>query len=427
MRQLCFCLVMLCGCVLQLQAQLTLDYCLAKAEENYPVIKKYDLVERTSAIELSDINKTWLPQASVYAQGTVQNVVPQFPDALSGILDKLGQDLPGLGKVQYKVGVDLNQTVWDGGVSKSQRESVRARDAERRASLDVEMYAIRGRVENLYFGLLLIGEQMEQTRATLHLLDSNLEQMKAMQRHGVAMQSDVDMLEAQKLTVERQLKSAEGSEGQYRRMLEVFIGEPLAGRTLLRPSAEMPRELTSERPELHLLDARTDFNNARRSAIEASLMPKIGLFAQAYYGYPGFDYFAAMRTRDMSFNVMAGVKVSWNISSLYTRRNNISRITLSNQEVEADRDKFLFETDVTTAGQLAEIESMHKVMADDSRIATLRANVRQAAESQLRNGVIDSTALLAKITDENQANLTATYHEIELLRLIYQLKNTLNR
>ncbi len=427
MRQLCFCLVMLCGCVLQAQEQLTLDYCLAKAEENYPVIKKYDLVERTSAIELSDINKTWLPQASVYAQGTVQNVVPQFPDALSGMLDKLGQDLPGLGKVQYKVGVDLNQTVWDGGVSKSQRESVRARDAERRASLDVEMYAIRGRVENLYFGLLLIGEQMQQTRTTLHLLDSNLEQMKAMQRHGVAMQSDVDMLEAQKLTVERQLKSAEGSEGQYRRMLEVFIGEPLAGRTLQRPSAEMPRELTSERPELHLLDARTDFNNARSSAIEASLMPKIGLFAQAYYGYPGFDYFAAMRTRDMSFNVMAGVKVSWNISSLYTRRNNILRITLSNQEVEADRDKFLFETGVTTAGQLAEIESMRKVMADDSRIATLRANVRQAAESQLRNGVIDSTALLAKITDENQANLTATYHEIELLRLIYQLKNTLNR
>lgn len=156
-------------------------------------------------------------------------------------------------------------------------------------------------------------------------------------------------------------------------------------------------------------------------------MPRVGLFAQAYYGYPGFNYFESMRNRRLSVNLMAGVKVSWNLGALYTRRNDTNRISLSNRSIEADRDRFIFDTHLTTARQKTDIETMREVMADDSRIVALRANVRKAAESQLRNGVIDATGLLTKITDENQAKLTASYHEIQLLHLIYQLKNSLNR
>ena len=66
-------------------------------------------------------------------------------------------------------------------------------------------------------------------------------------------------------------------------------------------------------------------------------------------------------------------------------------------------------------------------MKEDSRIVELRANVRRAAEAQLENGVIDATALLSKITDENQARLASAYHEIQFIQSIYQLKYTLNR
>lgn len=410
-----------------LRAQLTLEYCLDRARENYPAIKQYGIIEKTSALDLSDINKGWLPQATLYAQGTVQNDVPAFPAALDGVLEQLGQSARGLGKVQYKVGVDLSQTVWDGGASRSQRETARARIAAEQASADVEMYAVRNRVESLFFGILLIVEQMKSIRATIELLDGNLSRMRAMLANGTAMQSDVDMIEAQKLTVEQQLATAQGSALQYRRMLEVFIGEPVEGKTLTKPEAEVPADLTSARPELRLLDARKSLNDTQLSAIKSSLMPRVGLFAQAYYGYPGFDYFAAMRSRDLSFNVMAGVKVSWSISPFYSKRNRADRIVAENSRIEVDREKFLFDTSLSSRSQLTEIETLRKVMADDSRITGLRANVRKAAESQLRNGIIDTTALLTKITDENKARLTESYHEIEMLRLIYQLKNTLNR
>ena len=426
--KLIFSVLSLSMAVMPLRAQLTLDYCIEKATENYPLIKKYGIIERTTSIELSSINKTWLPQATPYGQATVQNAVPQFPDELSDVLAQMGQQpMRGLGKAQYKAGIDVSQTIWDGGASRAQREGARAREAEQQAALDVEMYGIRDRVESLYFGILLLSEQAERTRSTMNLLDSNQKQMTSMLQNGTAMQSDVDMIEAQKLTVAQQLANAEGNIEKYRRLLEVFIGESTDGKNLERPAAVIPSDMTPARPELGLFDARIQANNSQLSAIKASLMPRIGLFAQAYYGYPGYDYFASMRSRDLSFNIMAGVKVSWSLSSFYTRNNDKRRVTMANATVDADRERFLFENRLGSAGQLAEIATMRKVMAGDSSIVRLRANVRKAAESQLRNGVIDATALLTKINDENQAQLTAVYHEIEMLRLIYQLKNTLNR
>ncbi|MDE5750856.1 MAG: TolC family protein, partial [Duncaniella sp.] len=160
---------------------------------------------------------------------------------------------------------------------------------------------------------------------------------------------------------------------------------------------------------------------------DTNLMPKIGFFAQAYYGYPGLNYFESMRTRDLSFNLLAGVKVSWNIDALYTRDNGRRRTALDAARTEADRDIFLFNSGLQTASQLENIDGLRKVMDEDARIIELRANVRRAAESQLENGVIDASALLSKISDENLARLSASLHEIQLIREIYNLKYTLNR
>ena len=191
--------------------------------------------------------------------------------------------------------------------------------------------------------------------------------------------------------------------------------------------AQMPSDLTSNRPELKLYDAQMRTNDTRLGDIRSSLMPKIGLFAQAYYGYPGMDYFKSMMSRDLTFNVLAGVKVSWNIAPLYNRKNREQKLRLANDGIAADRDVFLFNAGLKAQSQTARIGELEDVMKEDGRIVELRSNIRRAAESQLANGVIDATALLYKITDENQARLTSAYHEIQLIQSIYQLKYTLNR
>lgn len=408
-------------------AGLTIEQCMEKACDNYPMVKKYDLLASTLDIDLSDINKGWLPRIGVYGQVTAQNVVPSFPGSLSGVLQQMGQPMKGLGKLQYKAGVDVSQTIWDGGVSHVQRELRRAGTAAEQSALDVEMYAVRQRVENLYFAILLTEEQIAQNRNTMTLLDANLERLKAMLRNGTAIQSDVDMIEAQSLTVAQGIAQAESALNGYRTVLELFIGESLQGVELIRPDSVMPSELQSDRPEIRLFDTRIVAADASRRLADTALMPKVGLFAQAYYGYPGFDYFKSMITRDLSFNIMGGVKVSWNIDSFYTKRNVSRRNRLDIAGIMAEKETFLFNSDMQVASQLEKIKGIRDVMKDDSRIMALRANVRKSAESQLQNGIIDTTALLTKITDENQAALTARYHEIQLVQEIYNLKYILNR
>lgn len=410
-----------------LTAQVTLEECVGMARENYPLIRKYNLLQQTEEIELSDINKGWLPQIGVYGQGTFQNVVPGFPDALSGILDRLGAQVKGLGKFQYKSGVEISQTIWDGGESKSRREVTRTTDDQRKAFLDVELYSVRERVENLFFSILLIEEQIKQSEQMQTLLQSNLSRMKVMKENGTAMQCDVDMMEAQYLTVTQQIVMAKGNSQAYRRMLGVFTGTDMEGELLEKPSGVIPADMNVNRPELSLLDARRQANEALEGTVRASLMPRIGFFAQGYYGYPGLDYFKSMMNREMSLNLLAGIKVSWNIGSLYTRDNRLRELRLSADEISVDRDIFLFNTEMQTRSQLTRIRTLEDLIKEDSRIVELRGNVRKAAEAQLDNGVIDATDLLSKITDENQARLTAIYHEIQLTQTIYQLKYTLNR
>lgn len=412
---------------LGLAAQVTIEQCVNLAQENYPLIKKYDLLNSLNEINLSDINKSWLPQINVYAQGNVQNATPSFPDRLSGMLKQMGTDISGLNEWQYKIGADLNQTIWDGGSSKARREIERTQHAEKQAALDVQLYAVKERVENLFFGILLIDEQAKQIRASIDLLQDNLQKLRSMLKNGIAMQCDADMVEAQYLATSQQLIQARSMAESYRRLLEIYIGESLAGRELIMPDAVIPGDLVPNRPEQKLFNAQLLANDALRNNITSSIMPQIGLFAQAYYGYPGYDYFENMMNRNPSFNILAGVKISWNIGAFYTKKNSSQKLKLAAGEISADRETFLFNTSLETQSQVDNINELKAVIKEDGRIVELRANVRRAAESQLDNGTIDATALLTKITDEKQARLNAAYHEIQLLQSIYKLKHTVNK
>ncbi len=423
-------IALLCGCLLaglSAGAQVTLDECRRLAREHYPEIRQYDLVRRTEEYTLSNARQAWLPQLSFAAQATWQTEVPSFPNALAGMLAQQGIDMPGMNKDQYKAALELNQTLWDGGKSEADKRIARAEAAEQARSADVDLYALQGRVDNLFFGILLLDERIAQTRLTLDLLRSNLEKVRALQRNGVAMQSDADAVEAELLTVNQQLTQVTASRDSYRRMLEIFTGRPLDGEQLERPDASEPRSMESSRPELALFDATADKLTAQERLVKAATRPCFGLFAQGYYGYPGMDYFQSMMSPDWSWNAMAGVKMSWNFGAYYTRKNSLAKLRTAKEQVEVQREIFLFNTRLQTAEESGDIARLRKALADDDRIVALRRSVREAAESKLRNGVIDTDDLLRKITDEAAAATARSAREIELLKTIYELKHTINR
>lgn len=410
----------------RLDAQ-SLDECRRLAREHYPEIRQYDLISQTEQYDLSNAARAWIPQVTLSGQATWQSDVATFPDALSGMLAQQGVNIPGMHKDQYKVAVDISQTIWDGGQSKAGRAIAEAEAAEQRSRMDVNLYDLQSRVDNLYFGILLLDERAAQTEAMIGLLESNLTRMQAYGKNGVAMQADADAVEAELLTARQTLGQVTTSRASYRRMLELFIGRPLDSGTLEKPEPSEVASRVSARPELALFDAEAAKLDAQRKAVKSSLTPRFSAFAQGYYGYPGLDMFKSMVSPDWRLNAIVGVRMSWNIGAFYTKRNNLGKIDAAARRIDVQRDVFLFNTQLHTAQDDGEIARLHKAVEDDDRIVELRRSVRMAAESQLENGVIDATDLLGKITDETAAALGRSTHEIELLQAVYRLKHTLNQ
>ena len=407
-------------------AQMTLETCQELAREHYPEVKQYDLIRLTEQYDLSNAARAWLPQLSLSAQATWQNEVPEFPEALSGMLSQAGVTIPGLKKDQYKVGLELNQTIWDGGKSNADKRLARTEAAEQRAMTDVDLYTLKKRVNELYFGILLLEEKLSQTYRTIALLESNLDKMRSLVTNGTALASDADAVEAELLTVRQQATQIEASRTSYRKMLELFIGEPLQ-ENLLRPEFEEMATTELTRPELALFDARKKTLSAREALIKSSTRPKFGFFAQGYYGYPSMDYFASMMSNEWRWNLLTGIRMSWNFGAYYTKKNSLNKLRTAQQSIDLQRDVFRFETDLQISQETGDIARLRKTIADDARIVSLRQSVREAAESKLRNGIIDTNDLLQKITDEAAARSAQSVHEIELLKALYELKHTINQ
>ena len=405
----------------------TLEECCNLAREHYPEIRQYDLIAETEQYNISNAARAWIPQVVLSGQATYQSATPTYPEAFNQMIAANGLDMSGVRKDQYKVAIDVSQNIWDGGQSKANREIAKAEAAVECSRVDVSLYDLQSRIQNLYFGILLLDERVAQTETLIEVLDANLNRMCTYYKNGVAMQSDVDAVEAELLTARQTLSQVEASRASYRRMLEVFIGQLLTDKTLTRPAMVEVASRTSLRPELAMFDAQSNILSAQRNAITASVMPRFSAFAQGYYGYPGLDMFKSMVSAEWTLNAIVGVRMSWNIGAFYTKKNNLNKLDAAERQISVQRDIFLFNTQMQTTQDDGEIARLRSALEDDNRIVKLRRSVRMAAESRLENGVIDATDLLRKIADETTATLNRSTHEIELLQATYRLKTTLNQ
>ena len=418
--------------LLPLSAQ-TLEECQQAAERNYPLIRQYGLIEKTTALTVANIQKGWLPQVSALAQATYQSDVVAWPDEMRGMLGQMGLNFEGLKKDQYKIGLDVQQTVFDGGAIKSQKEIARKQGDVQTAQNEINIYNVRKRVNEMYFGLLLIDEQIKLNADLQELLMQNEKKLASMLKNGTAAESDHQNVKAEWLNVVQQATSLQSQRQALVRMLSTFCGievkeavKPNHGdRSLDTYSNAVDQGLVPViRPEMKAVDAQLRLADAQEKALDAALMPKLGVFAQGYYGYPGYNMFEDMMSRKFSWNGMIGARLTWNIGALYTRKNDKAKIQLQRETAETSRDVFLFNNNLEQIQQNENIERYKKLMADDEEIISLRSSIRKAAESKLSHGIIDVNDLVKEINNENAARVQQSVHEIEMLKEIYDQKFT---
>jgi outer membrane protein TolC len=408
------------------QAQ-TLEECQRAAEQNYPLIRQYGLIEKTTELTVANIGKGWLPQVSASAQATYQSDVVAFPDQFKQLYQQMGLDMKGLKKDQYRVGIDVSQTIYDGGAISSQKSIAREQGKVQSAQNEVNIYNVRKRVNEMYFALLLLDDQIQLNSDLQELLLGNEKKLASMVKNGTAAESDLQSVKAERLNVIQQKTNLESQKRMLQTMLSTFCGIEVNSAT--KPALMADGEgLAAEncRPELKALDAQIGLLNAQEKALNSALMPKLGVFAQGYYGYPGLNMFEDMMSRDWSLNGIIGARLTWNIGALYTRKNDKAKLQLQRDLTESNREVFLFNNRLEQIQQNEEITRYKKLMADDDEIISLRSAVRKAAESKLSHGIIDVNDLVREINAENAARVSQSMHEIEMLKEIYDNKFTTN-
>jgi len=408
--------------IINLSAQ-TLEECQRAAEQNYPLIRQYDLIEKTTNLTVANIQKGWLPQLSASAQATYQSDVVAFPDQFKQLYQQMGLDMKGLTKDQYRVGIDVNQTIYDGGAISSQKAIARGQGKVQAAQNEVNLYNVRKRVNEMYFSLLLLDEQIKLNSDLQELLLGNEKKLESMVKNGTAAESDWQSVKAERLNVIQQKTTLESQKRMLQTMLSTFCG--IEVKNPQKPSIA-ETNATNNRPEMRLFDAQLRLADAQQRALNSALMPKLGVFAQGYYGYPGLNMFEDMMRHDWSLNGLIGAKLTWNIGALYTRKNDKAKLQLQRDLTETSREVFLFNNNLEQIQQNENIARYRELMADDEEIISLRSAVRKAAESKLSHGIIDVNDLVREINQENAARVSQSMHEIEMLRQIYDNKFTTN-
>ena len=395
---------------------LTISTCYRLARQNYPLIKQRDLINKTKDYTVSNAAKGYLPALSINGQATYQSAVTNFPFKLPGLT------FPQYSRDQYKMYGELDQVIYDGGAIKNQKETAEANQVIQQQSLEVQLYALYDRVNQLFFGALMVNEQLKLNDLLRQDIQNGVDKEKAMLANGVAYRSSVDELSAQLLQAEQSRDELKATQKAYLDMLSLFINSKLDENTLLEKPIEIQPAAAENvsRPELQSFDYQKKTFDLQDKMLTTQLLPKLGLFAQGGYGRPGLNFL----NNNFSWYYIGGLKLSWNLGSLYTLKNQKQLLNIDKQSLDVQKETFLFNTSITQKQQNEDIEKYNALVKKDDAIIELRESVKKAASAQLENGVLSAHDYINQVNAEDQARQNRTLHQMQLLQAEYSYQNT---
>lgn len=427
-RIVCFLAIFLCV-GLTAPAQLTIEDCYEKARLNYPQIKLYNLLGESKEYNLQNASRGYLPQVSLAAKATYQSEVTKIPISIPGIT------IPTINKDQYQAVVEVNQVIWDGGAIQSQKKRIEADYEMEQSQYEVDMYALHERINDIFFGILVIDEQLALTHLYNEELKTHYDKVTNLMRNGTANQADLDAVSVEILNTSQRRTELEAMKRSYADMLAYFIGEPSGGESLrirkpqissytsFYDGALSGNDAWGTRPEISFYEAHIKQLEVQKEAVTAGNRPRLSAFIQGGYGNPGLN----MLRDEFRPYALGGVKLSWNFGSFYTRKNDLKKINNAIDRIELQQDVFNFNTRIKTIRQHAEIDKYFKIIKDDDDIIRLRENIKKSSEAKVENGTMSVNDLVRDITAEQTARRNKALHETEMIKAIYQLKNTLNK
>ncbi len=407
-------LLLVAGARAQSPEVLTLEKCYQLAASRYPLVRQYALIEKTREYSISNASKGSLPQLNIAGQATYQSAVTQIPISLPDL------DIPGLSKDQYKLYGEVSQPVTDLVTVRYQKELIDATTAVEQQKIEVELYKLKERINQLYFGILLIDARIVQTEILKKDIGSGIGKNRVAIANGIATRSSADALQAEWLKADQRTIELKATRKGYADMLALFIDQPVDEHTLLETPSAAPQTAEINRPELRLFDMQKLTFESQSKLIDARTLPRFSLFLQGGYGRPALN----MLSNGFDPYYIGGVRLTWNLSGYYTYRQEKQLLSLNRNALDVQKETFLFNTLLALRQQSREITKLEELIGKDRDIIALRESVKVSAQNQLEYGTATTNDYLIYINAEDQAKQDLILHQIQLLMARYDLKTT---
>jgi len=392
----------------QVPGNLSLDYCYQKAMANFPLIKQRQLLKDVSQLKIKTLDNTFLPQAFINGQATYQSDVTSLPIKLPNV------NIEGLSKDQYKVSLDLSQTIYDGGnVSKQKKlESLSIETDEQ--NLDAELYKLKDRVNQLYFGIILIQESEKQVDVIKKDIENKLAKIESGVKNGIMLESNADVLKAEIIKLDQQLIELLENKKSSFEMLAELMGESINETPVLNlpVSPEIKSLFENKRLEMKVFDLQLKKTDALKDLVSVKTMPRFSAFGQAGYGRPGLN----MLKNEFKEYYMVGAKLSWNIWDWNQNHTDRKIIDIQKDIINSQKDIFEKNLKISAEKQMGDIRKLQSLIEKDNELIELRDKIVKTYSSQLDNGVITSTEYLTEVNNQLQARLTMESHKIQLIQ-----------
>lgn len=399
--------------ILGLYSQVDLALCQQKAKSNYPLIKEYDLISKSLQYTISNANKAWLPQLNVTGiGGYLIKGLPTVTMPGSQQADKKDYIFAGIAQI--------NQNIYDGGATKAQKNIAIVSAEVDRAGIDVAFNTIKERVNQLYFGILVIDEQLIQLTILNENLNRNLNSAKLSKENGLGYQSDVDEVKAEILALEQKKIEFNYTRKGYLEMLSYIIGETLPNDVRLEKpiTIENYASLANNRAELNLFANQTKLTEAVFAIDKVSIMPKIGLLGAGVFLNPEMN----LGTAQVSSLAVVGLNMSWNTLGLYKSSNNKALEKIKKERIMNQQDAFLFTNNLQLQQASNEIEKQKAILIKDDEIVVLKEKIKKAYQLKKENALCSMNDLITAINKEGEARSNKALHNVQLLMSLYNYK-----
>lgn len=395
------------------QTRLRLADCYERAEAQHPLAGQTKLLAAQSGLQQAVTQLNFMPKLALNAQASYQTDVTK----VSITIPSLPLSFPSPSKDQYRATLDVSQLIYDGGMTKGQKAAQMAQTSVQQQQVSTQIYGIRERINQLFFNVLLMEENMQVSRLLLEDFETKLSRIQAQLRNGVGQPMAADVLRAQMISVQQRLIEQKATQKAAVQMLGELLDQDLSNVIFEKPSAlnEVPLAL-GVRPENQGFALQKQALDAQQSLVQRKNMPRLSAFVQGGYGEPGLNMF---KTGFQPWG-MFGLRLNWNFYDFGASKKEREALQIGQKLVEAQEVAFTQSLELQLIQLRNEMEKVKALIAQDKEMLTIRGRIKANVSAQLDQGVATAVDFASEVNAESQARELLSLHELQLLMLQQQ-------